>query len=203
MRMNFISGLLTGLLVVGMVAMANATTIYDINATLGYNYGSLNGSFAYDSSTHVVSNVTGVYYSENGATGHPYSNDLTNMDIIPILDFPPNILSFTLQNFVQSSILHPYGTLYKANFYINVDNPLDPSVQQIWATVVTNQTFYDYDRFEAYGLNDINAATIIAHPGPVTDPVPEPSTILLLGLGFSGLAGIKKKFKRSTQSQNT
>jgi hypothetical protein len=72
----------------------NASTIYNINASFDYNYATLIGNFSYDSLTNTVSNINGVFTSNNGATGHPYINDLANPDIFLIPNSPKNILSF-------------------------------------------------------------------------------------------------------------
>jgi hypothetical protein len=44
-------------------------------------------------------------------------------------------------------------------------------------------------------LPDVGRLSHITYFGTPSAPVPEPSTMLLLGVGIVGLAGFKKKFK--------
>ena len=62
-----------------------------------------------------------------------------------------------------------------------------------------NYTSLDYLGALSTSANGIDRANIVGvydnGHGFLATPIPEPSTLLLLGSGLAGLAGIRKKFK--------
>jgi hypothetical protein len=47
-----------------------------------------------------------------------------------------------------------------------------------------------------YGFGDLGLDSVLTLSGAQINPVPEPSTFLLLGFGLAGAAGLRRKFKR-------
>jgi len=210
MRKKLFAGLAIGILLLG----ANSAQATLISNGVGLSSPHLTINF----DEHVFPSGTGItnQYADLGVTFSPFayyspSGGSNVSDFMPGGYAYPFSMSFVTQ---QTEVAFNLQTPYPATttFYALLGGTTVES-----DTITTGATPNDFFGFKDINFDQISIYTSYADgvtngsgTGPLIldnlqmkvnsvdpAPVPEPSTVLLLGLGFAGIAGFKKRFKRS------
>ena len=174
MKKTFLAGLVTGLLLIGIVGMANATTITldslintNLNpVTLELDAGFYNVTPIAGEGEYVAWNAWG-----NTTNGHGWLNNYS----LSSVDFDAYLVRDNIR----------YSTDVLA-----LENARSTSFTLLNDDTVVN--FYIGDCSNCYSDN-IGEITLNVEKG--TAPVPEPATFFLLGGGLAGLAFYRRKKK--------
>jgi hypothetical protein len=90
----------------------------------------------------------------------------------------------------------PFINLYMDDYWSSTEYSVDPSLA--WGFVFsTGNQGPDWKDFYPSGSANVRFAWAVRNGdvGDISSPVPEPTTVLLLGLGLMGLAGVRRKFQ--------
>jgi hypothetical protein len=96
-----------------------------------------------------------------------------------------------------SWIVQEGGFIRLASLIFDTDSTISPGNYYFTITGEATGTFFSgfYGNTITEETRSINEYTYVTVSGSPSTPIPEPATMLLLGLGLVGLAGLRRKFK--------
>jgi hypothetical protein len=204
MNKKLLMGLVIGFLMFGMVGMAQAVIIVDTGSSLSGEPWTLNqtqwvaGEFSI-SQAYTITDLEGYLWGSSARDSGP---TLTAAIYAGGNDTPAGTALFSNHFSVgeqdgwygasnQSWFLQT-GT-YWAAFEVRQGDTYDGSLPGSAINPLGNEAFTDIiGGWHPY--DDLSLAIRIS--GNASSQVPEPTTMLLLGLGLMGLAGVRRKFKK-------
>jgi len=211
-------GLATGLFLFGMVVTANAVLIGGVEFPDG-SISFADSVYSYSPGTNVGTNSA--WDNPEAALGIPDYSGANNTAVslgvygVLTLQFTDNSLTTSGDDVFDLWIFEVGGATEWMNVAISTDasnwidlgnvlgQPTGIDIDGISGVTIGAQ--YSYVRISdilpnqsgnPYGEADIDAVGAISSAPPVK-PVPEPSTILLMGIGLLGLVGIKARKQKS------
>ncbi len=202
----FLVGLTTGLLLFGMVGLANAATIKPSSVLSSSTY------FSYDENNLINGNglntITGLHGTTH--TGMWMSDSGSSGDLTFDLGGLYNLTSTNIWQYNYKSTSHPtidYFTRGVKDFDIltstdgiNFNLVLATSLTKSPGGPISSQdisftslaSFVKFDIHTNFGRDRVGLSEV-RFEGIPGDPVPEPATMLLFGIGLLGLAGVSRR----------
>jgi hypothetical protein len=193
-----VSLLCTGILLLGLVGMAQAnltdlaltgtatqSSTYPWSPTLGAANaidGNTDGSVYHGSVTHTLEDLKAWWQVDLKGT-----HAITSIVIWNRTPDPEGSVMDRLSNFSVSVADSQHNTVWTDSYYTSGGYP-NPSLT---ITLPTN-TSGEFVKVQLNGTNYLSLAEVQVYG---SNPVPEPATMLLLGLGVVGVAGIRRKIK--------
>jgi hypothetical protein len=111
---------------------------------------------------------------------------------IPNSSTPITDMGFTFNNVLYVT---PAPHVDKFGFLVDINSPIGTSLAHVYFAGITalNPGGYEVDVVDPHepgAITPFAIETFTVVPAVITPPVPEPSTLLLLGSGFAGLAAL-------------
>ena len=187
MKKEFLVGLATGLFMFGMVGLANATLLFEIER-ISDNTASITASGTFDSALGASNNHILMFDDLFSFTsiGNPNLGDASGISYDSggnydyFYGLGPNRES------TYGGDLYMFSEVPGTGWEISGSAIIDASATD-W---ILNDAGYTGNVYSGMPGGELVGSFTFA-----TDPVPEPATMLLLGTGLIGLAGARRKMK--------